>query len=92
MITIKQSWKPIRAQAKGDRPIRRTRKLMTGNSKYKGTKQPMDVMNNLLGPKRRIIFVKKNPWNTPFMIPNVPIQYPMVDGGKPKPPSSVGVA
>lgn len=65
---------------------------MTGNSATRGKYTSIAVRKTFLAPKRSISLATKRTWNKPSTMPNAPRDMPMVDGGSPNPPISIGVA
>jgi uncharacterized protein with gpF-like domain len=66
--------------------------LMIGKSANIGRHVDSPVRKTRLSPKRRTSREKNDTWNTPVMAPYAAKIRPIVFGGKPRPPISIGMA
>jgi hypothetical protein len=84
------SWHATNTQTIGETPHRRASRLITGNNRNIGMNELIPAMKRILAPKRLMIFAKKKAWKTPLTRPYMPRMIPMVDGGRLRPPCSIG--
>lgn len=64
---------------------------MSGNDANSGRQENMPAVKTSLDPHLLCMRAKKSTWKRPFRTPKTDRSDPMVGGGRPSPPSSIGV-
>lgn len=92
IIAPRASIQPMKIQIMNDKPDSLAMRLIIGKRANIGRHVDSPERNTRLSPKRRTRREKNDTWNNPVMAPYVAKIRPMVFGGKPRPPISIGMA
>lgn len=86
-IIVKQSI----AHTKVPNPHLLAMKLIIGKRQNITGKVDIPIINKRFSPNARLILAKQKNWNIPVVAPYPPMMYPIVEGGRARPPISSGM-